>query len=108
VAQRLNELCDECGGLVRPGVRRLVEECAAAGAGRHNAIVTITGRLVQMRWTDEQVLGFVIPLANEHFSAGPDDDWLQEVIDALRHARNRDAARWQKPGVSIVVRKPVR
>jgi hypothetical protein len=110
MAQRLKELCGECNGLVRPGVRRLIEEVGAAGAGRHAAIVSICGKLVFKQWSDEQVLAFVVPLVNQHF-ADPGDDWSKEVVDALRHARQRDTAHWQNirskslPGAPIGARR---
>jgi hypothetical protein len=93
MAQRLNELCDQCGGLVRPGVRQLIEEIGAAGCGRHNALVTVCGKLVQLRWNERQVIDFLLPLVNERFAAGPDDNWKDEVVAAFQHARERDATR---------------
>jgi hypothetical protein len=87
---RLNSLLGRHDGRVKPAVRELIEEIGVEGCGRHDAVVAVVGRLVQLRWAREQVHEFLTPLVNDAFLEG---DWSREVEDALRHARDRQAAR---------------
>jgi hypothetical protein len=87
---RLNLLLGRYDGRVKPAVRELIKEIGVEGCGRHDAVVAIVGRLVQLHWAREQVREFLVPLVNEHFLEG---DWTGEVEDAHRHARDRQAAR---------------
>jgi hypothetical protein len=90
---RLNELIAEHDGLVKPAVRKLIEEIGAAGCDRHNSIVAACGRLIQLRWPEKQALEFLAPLVNQHFQDG---DWTGEVERATEHARRRENERLGK------------
>jgi hypothetical protein len=88
--ERLHALLGDCGGLVKPAVARLIADTGQAGHDRHNCIVAVCGYLVHVRWLNDQISEFLVPLANDHFSDG---DWSFEVARATAHARNRTAAR---------------
>src|SRR5262249_45891183 len=87
---RLRELFEKHDWLVRPAVRELIRELGAEGTGRHDGLVAIAGRLVHQKWTDEQVKNFLVPLTSEFFAG--DEDWSQQIEQALEHARKRDDA----------------
>jgi hypothetical protein len=87
---RLRALIDAHDGMIRPAVTALITEIGAAGAGRHDALVSVTGLLVHKRWVNQQITAFLTPLVNQHFHDG---DWSVEVERAVAHARDRTAMR---------------
>ena len=91
--ERLRALFDKHDDLVRPAVRELIAQIGEEGAGRHDAIVAICGRIVLQRWADQQALDFLLPLINESFGDG---DWTREIEAAMAHARRRDNERLGK------------
>jgi hypothetical protein len=85
---RLRQLLNEHEGRVLPSVRQLVEEVGAVGTGRHDAVVAICGRLVDLGWDEAWAVDFLVPLLNQHFLEG---DWTEEVERAFKHAEKRHA-----------------
>jgi hypothetical protein len=88
--ERLRVLINAHDGMIRPAVTALITEIGADHAGRHNAIVAITGFLVRKRWVNAQITTFLTPLVNQHFREG---DWSVEVERGIAHARDRSAMR---------------
>jgi hypothetical protein len=82
---RLSELLKQHNELVIPAVKELIEEVGKAGHGRHDALVVIAGRLVQLRWPYQQAVDWLTPTINESFNDG---DWSCEIEAALNMHKN--------------------
>ncbi len=99
--EQLRELLRRHGGLVIPAVSDLVRQIGCEGAGRHDALIAIVGRLVHQRWTGDQIATCLVPLANECFPTADerragDVDWSGEIERAVVHAQGRDRAQLAK------------
>jgi hypothetical protein len=92
---RLRALLEKHEGLIRPAIREVVEQIGGEGGGRHDALVSIAGRLVLQGWSDQSAIEFLAPIVNDAFGEG---DWTDEILGALGHARKRETERMQKKG----------
>jgi hypothetical protein len=103
---RFRELRAKHKGLIRPAVRDLIAEVAAAEQGllenpwkgadeRHNALVAIGGYLAHKGWGRDDVVTFLRSLVNDQWGEG---DWSLEIIAADEHARRQGTARRTRGG----------